>query len=83
MVRPNQIVEFDSERGEITFLMFAQNESQVERRVLWINFPGTILRTVLQGDKISDFIKETKLITEGMVNRYAVTVDSRKITRSK
>lgn len=75
MVRPNQIVEFNPDKGEITFLMFARSVSQVQRRVLFINFPSTIIGVALQDRDVSDFIKRTELITEGRVNRYAVTVN--------
>ena len=76
MVKPNQIVEFNPDRGEVTFLMFAMSEKIVNRRVLFINFPSTIRRVLFGGEEVDDFIKNTRLITEGMVNRYAVTVDT-------
>lgn len=76
MVRPNQIVRFEPDKGEVTFLMFAMSEKTVKRRVLFLNFPSTI-SDVLFGDmSVDDFIKEVELVTEGMVNRYAVTVDT-------
>lgn len=79
MVRPNQIVEFDPENNEIGFLMFARSEPMVKRRVLFINFPS-VIPDVLLGDKtVDDFVKRTKLITEGRVNRYEVVLDTSRI----
>lgn len=79
MVRPNQIVGFEPDKGEVTFLMFAMSEKVVNRRVLFINFPSTISRVLMGEENVDDFIKQTKLITEGMINRYAVTVDTTEI----
>jgi len=55
--------------------MFAQSEKQVKRRVVLINFPMRI-SSIVFGDKTADdYVTETKLILEGNVNRYAVTVE--------
>jgi hypothetical protein len=75
MVRPNQIINSNIDGGELTFIMFAQSEKQVKRRVVLINFPMRI-SSIVFGDKTADdYVTETKLISEGNVNRYAVTVE--------
>lgn len=75
MVRPNQIIQ--REGSELTFLMFARSENQVSRRVVMLNFPGVYLRKVVLGDvAIGDLVTEVEKITEGTVNRYAVTLDT-------
>lgn len=51
--------------------MFARSESQVNRRVVALNFPGKYLTSGLSTDAVTN----TEIISEGMVNRYAVTVD--------
>lgn len=71
MVRPNQIVEFEPQES-ITFLMFARNEETVKRRVLWLNFPSTIRKTLLGDAEVDDFVENVQLQTGGMVNRYTV-----------
>lgn len=77
MVRPNQIIQ--ATEDTFTFLMFARSESQVKRRVLLLNFPGKILPAILRGDDLDRFITEVTLQTEGIVNRYRVTVDLEEI----
>ena len=80
MVRPNQIIRSDLDSGELTFLMFARSPEQVKRRVLFINFPSTIRRTMFGGDEeVDDFITEVRQVTEGTVNRYAVTINTTEI----
>lgn len=81
MVRPNQIIESDVENGELTFILFARNEEQVKRRVLWINFPQTIRRTLFGDESVDDFVKRVQQVTTGKVNRYAVTIDTRKVSQ--
>jgi len=81
MVRPNQIIESDLESGALTFLMFARSPEQVKRRVLFINFPQTIRRVTLGGEEeVDDFISKVQTVTTGTVNRYAVTVNTDKIS---
>jgi len=77
MVRPNQIIE--REGTEFTFLMFARSEGVVERRVLLINFPGQTISRFLSGEDLGEAVVNTELITEGNVNRYAVTIDTEKL----
>lgn len=69
MVRPNQILSRSGK--ELTFIMFARSESQVKRRVVALNFPGKYLMSGLSTDAVTN----VEVISEGGVNRYAVTVD--------
>lgn len=75
MVRPNQIVDFSIEDKTATFLMFAMSENVVKRRVILLNFPSKIRDIVLGEMAPDDFITDVELVTSGVVNRYAVTVD--------
>lgn len=77
MVRPNQIIERNG--TEFTFLMFARSEGVVERRVLLINYPGKTINRFLSGEDLGEVVVNTELITEGRVNRYAVTVNTEKL----
>lgn len=81
MVRPNQIIQSNLEDGELTFLMFARSVKQVKRRVLYLNFPSTIRSTILGDEDVDDFIKRVEVVTTGTVNRYAVTVNTSKLTK--
>jgi len=74
MVRPNQIIK--SEGDELTFLMFAQSENAVKRRVLFINFPSKAVDVLLRDETVDQHISNVELATEGRVNRYKVTVDT-------
>jgi len=74
MVRPNQIVEFRPESGQIGFLMFARNERVVKRRVVFINFPSVIPDVLIGGKTVDDYVSGVTLVTKGRVNRYKVTV---------
>lgn len=71
MVRPNQIIESDVEKKQLTFIMFARSEEQVKRRVLFLNFPGKAIRSGLDTSPITN----VEVVSEGMVKRYAVTVN--------
>lgn len=73
MVRPNQIISSTS--NTLTFLMFARSEPQVKRRVLLLNFPGKMIPAVLKREDLDQYIRNVELATEGMVNRYKVTVN--------
>lgn len=75
MVRPNQIISSDSEEGTLTFIMFARSEDMVKRRVLFLNFPRSAPRVLLGSKEVDDFVEEVQPVTEGMVNRYAVTLN--------
>lgn len=79
MVRPNQIIESNIEENELTFIMFARTEKQVKRRVLLLNFPSLGLQAIKNPDK---FVKRIQLVTEGMVNRWAVTVDTERVNNA-
>lgn len=76
MVRPNQVISSNLDQNELTFIMFAQSEQQVKRRVLFLNFPSVIIPVMLGDAEIDDFIAQIQLVTEGMVNRWAVTIDA-------
>lgn len=78
MVRPNQIIQSDIENGTLTFIMFARSEEQVARRVLLLNFPGKGLKALIEGRK-DEIVKDVQLLTEAMVNRYAVTLNTGEI----
>ena len=71
MVRPNQIIDSDVENKQLTFIMFARSEEAVKRRVLFLNFPGKALMSGFDTSAIS----EVEVVSEGLVTRYAVTVD--------
>lgn len=73
MVRPNQVIR--SSETTLTFLMFGRSQNQVVRRVLMLNFPGTFVPKVLKGENLNKYIQDVTLATEGLVNRYQVTVD--------
>lgn len=73
MVRPNQVIR--STEDTLTFLMFAQSEQQVVRRVLTLNFPSKFIPKVLKQEDLSEYIEDVTVATKGMVNRYQVTVD--------
>jgi hypothetical protein len=75
MVRPNQIIDSDLDRGEITFLMFARSAKKVQRRVLFLNFPGWFIKSKVSGEDPFNAIAGTELVSMGPINRYAVTVD--------
>jgi len=79
MVRPNQLVNLDTERKQATFLMFARSDGTVKRRTLLINFPSKIIDITLGGKTPSDFVSDVTKVTEGKVNRYAVTIDLNEI----
>lgn len=79
MVRPNQIISSDIDKGELTFIMFAMSEPQIKRRVVALNFPGFYLRSTLKGDTPTDIVKDVRVVSSGMVNRYAVTIDTTKM----
>lgn len=79
MVRPNQIIASNIQNGELTFIMFARTEEQVKRRVLLLNFPSLGLQALTNPD---DFVTNVQLVTEGMVNRYAVTVNTNAISNA-
>ena len=74
MVRPNQIVERDGK--ELTFILFAQSKEQAARRAVAVNFPMAALSSLLGGRKIANAVTNTELLTEGMVNRYLIAVDT-------
>jgi len=72
MVRPNQIIA--STDTTLTFLMFARSEKQVKRRVMLLNFPGLAIQLLKRGS-LDQYVEGVELVTEGIVNRYEVTVD--------
>ena len=74
MVRPNQIIERNGK--ELTFLMFARSEEQVKRRVVALNFPTHYLSTFFSDASATEIVNNVELMTEGSVNRYAVTIDT-------
>lgn len=78
MVRPNQIIDSNIETGELTFIMFAMTEEQVARRVLLMNFPFKGMRVLMQGRK-DEVVEDVEIFKEGIVNRYAVTLNTREI----
>jgi len=78
MVRPNQIIKSDVEKGTLTFIMFARSEEQVSRRVLLMNFPVNGFKALIQGRK-DEIVENIQLFNEGIVNRYAVTINTREI----
>lgn len=61
--------------------MFARSKKQVKRRVLLLNFPGKILPILIEGGDLDKFIRKVETQTEGIVNRYRVTVDLNEITK--
>lgn len=69
MVRPNQIIQRSG--TELTFIMFARSEKAVARRVLLLNFPGKAIKSGLDDRAV----EEVEVLSEGMVSRYAVTID--------
>jgi len=77
MVRPNQIIE--STESSLTFLMFAQSEEQVIRRVLILNFPREFIPKVISGEDLSSFVDDVSLVSTGVVNRYKVSVNINRI----
>jgi len=79
MVRPNQIIRSDTARGRLTFLMFAQSEAQVKRRVVFTNFPKTVITTRTGETSIDDIVENVELVSDGVTNRYAVTVNTNEI----
>lgn len=79
MVRPNQIIRSDTARGRLTFLMFAQSEEQVKRRVVFTNFPKTVITTRTGETSIDDIVENVELVSDGVTNRYAVTVNTNEI----
>jgi len=78
MVRPNQIISSDVEKGTLTFIMFAMTEEQVARRVLLMNFPVKGVKALLEGRK-DEIVENVEVFKEGMINRYAVTLNTGKI----
>lgn len=74
MVRPNQIIDSDVRNSTLTFIMFARDEEVAERRVLLANFPGKFIGNMLGGGEMKQKVSRTELVSEGLVNRYAVTV---------
>lgn len=77
MVRPNQIIK--SEGSNLTFLMFAQSENQVKRRVVALNFPGQFIMNLGDEDYVDEVVTNVELATQGMVNRYKVTLDTSRL----
>ena len=74
MVRPNQIVDRDG--SKLSFMLFAQSEDQAARRALVVNFPRTLFSLVFGDLEVDNVVSNTELLTEGMVNRYIITVDT-------
>lgn len=79
MVRPNQVIRSDPARGRFTFIMFAQTEGQVKRRVVFANYPKTIITTRIGDTSIDDIVENVELVSDGVANRYAVTVNTNEI----
>lgn len=75
MVRPNQIISSDIKNGKLTFIMFARDESTVKRRVALLNFPGKFIMNLGNSSYVDQVVDNVELVSEGMVNRYAVTLN--------
>lgn len=79
MVRPNQIIASDIDDNSLTFIIFAQSQKQAARRVMMVNFPVASIPLIVSGTGLTDPVTETRVVSEGTVNRYAVTVDTSRL----